>query len=322
VTSSVAGYDVVVVGAGFGGRCAGSGLLGAGVTNFVILEKTDGAGTSNDATRPNILDRLRRNTNARRLNHHVRFGSEVLSSVFDDSTDTWTLNTRAGQMYRSRVVIAGPTDDAVVVGSGGLTMQQARRDGGAAYLGVAMRGFPNYFMAIGPDSVKGAQVRYIVACLRLMARSDSTRIEVRRSTQRLFNKRVHADADALWNFRARRKRQPVAAAFDLAPVSGVEDEVYDGPATLGVADNHHEVRVRLTGHLEPIDGRYHWQGMILDAPTEAALKAAQPVTLTVGGRAAEARITDQTPWGSYSVAGVGAPPFALDEVEIAIPQIG
>jgi hypothetical protein len=34
--------------------------------------------------------------------------------------------------------------------------------------------------------------------------------------------------------------------------------------------------------------------------------------LTVDDRNAEARITEQTPWGSHSIAGVGAPPFALD----------
>ena len=38
----------------------------------------------------------------------------------------------------------------------------------------------------------------------------------------------------------------------------------------------------------------------------------QPVSLTVGDRTASARITERTPWGSYSVAGVGAPPFTVE----------
>lgn len=88
--------------------------------------------------------------------------------------------------------------------------------------------------------------------------------------------------------------------------------VYEGPATLTHADEQHVVRVRLTGHLDPIDGRYHWQGMVFDTPPDVLLTTSPAVTVTVAQRSAQARITDQTPWGSYSVAGVGAPPFPLD----------
>jgi Domain of unknown function (DUF4873) len=42
----------------------------------------------------------------------------------------------------------------------------------------------------------------------------------------------------------------------------------------------------------------------------------QPVSLTVGDRTASARITERTPWGSYSVAGVGAPPFTVEPIEL------
>jgi Domain of unknown function (DUF4873) len=81
-------------------------------------------------------------------------------------------------------------------------------------------------------------------------------------------------------------------------------DLYDGPAVLGIGDQRHPVRVRLAGHVDPIDGRYHWQGMVFDAPAVEG-----PVLLAVGGRTAPARITEQTPWGSYSIAGVGAPPY-------------
>ena len=94
-----------------------------------------------------------------------------------------------------------------------------------------------------------------------------------------------------------------------APGEPLHDEVYDGSAVLTVGADAHDVRVRLTGHLDPIDGRYHWQGTVFDVPT--ILKAAQPVTLTIGERRAPARITEETPWGSYSIAGVGMPPYDL-----------
>jgi hypothetical protein len=88
--------------------------------------------------------------------------------------------------------------------------------------------------------------------------------------------------------------------------------VYEGPAAMRVDDVDHAVRVRLTGHLDPIDGKYHWRGMVFELPTESAARMPRPVSVTIGGRTAEAQLTDVTPWGTHSVAGVGAPPYPLD----------
>ncbi len=44
-------------------------------------------------------------------------------------------------------------------------------------------------------------------------------------------------------------------------------KTYDGAATLTIAGTSHPVRVRLIGHLDPIDGNYHWQGTILSSTT-------------------------------------------------------
>ena len=95
---------------------------------------------------------------------------------------------------------------------------------------------------------------------------------------------------------------------DLTAVS-LDPPVYDGPAVLTCGDARHAVRVRLTGRIDPIDGRYHWQGTVFDAPAVSG-----QVRLAIeGGRgpAVPARITEQTPWGNYSIAGVGAPPYDL-----------
>jgi hypothetical protein len=87
-----------------------------------------------------------------------------------------------------------------------------------------------------------------------------------------------------------------------------EREPYDGPAVLHVGDVDHTVRVRLIGHLEPIDGQYHWQGAIFGELPDDVLK--RPLaTLTVDGRTAQARVTERTPQGVYGVVGVGNPPF-------------
>jgi Domain of unknown function (DUF4873) len=97
-------------------------------------------------------------------------------------------------------------------------------------------------------------------------------------------------------------------------------DLYDGPATIRVGDEERTVRVRLSGHLDPIDGRYHWQGTAFDALPDG-VKLPRQVAVSVGDGYAEARITELTPWGSYSVAGVGAPPFALGNVEFFLPVL-
>jgi P-aminobenzoate N-oxygenase AurF/Domain of unknown function (DUF4873) len=105
---------------------------------------------------------------------------------------------------------------------------------------------------------------------------------------------------------AKTARQPAAEVVDPTDET---DDVYDGPASLRVGDTDYPVRVRLTGHLDPIDGRYHWRGTIFETIPDDVLKTPR-VSLTVGEHTSAARITERTPWGTYSVAGEGAPPFA------------
>jgi Domain of unknown function (DUF4873) len=88
-------------------------------------------------------------------------------------------------------------------------------------------------------------------------------------------------------------------------------DLYDGPAQLRVDDVEHAVRVRLSGHLDPIDGRYHWRGMVFDWSPATAARLPQPVRMSVGAHTAEAQLTEVTPWGTHSVVGVGAPPYPL-----------
>lgn len=210
-------------------------------------------------------------------------------------------------IYATGYSVPGSLPDETLVGARGLTIRQAWRDGMEPYAGVALHGFPNYFMTSGPD--REARARYAIECVQLMDRTQSTRIEVRGSSQQIFNERVHLRRPA---------HHPPAQAFDLSSSAGVEVEIYDGPATLTIADACRQVRVRLAGRLDPIDGKYHWQGTIFERLSADILKRDRKVTLAVGERSAAGRITEQTPWGTCSVVGVGAPPFALPDV--AVPQ--
>jgi cation diffusion facilitator CzcD-associated flavoprotein CzcO len=221
------------------------------------------------------------------------------------------IRTRDGGEHRADAIIYGTgfaASDSRLVGAGGLTIQQAWEDGMEPVLGVAVHGFPNYFFINRPDGVlQAAQTRYVVKCLELMKSTASTRIEVRRSSQQVFNERAHLNP---------AQPLPVASAFDLSGTAGDDKETYDGAATLTIGDACHPVRVRLTGHLDPIDGHYHWQGTVFsslpDALPDEALRQARAATLTVGGVSAPARIVEQTPWGTHSIAGVGAPPYPPD----------
>jgi len=224
---------------------------------------------------------------------------DVVGSEFDETGHTWRISTRAGDTYDASVVIS---------------YDQAPSPAGMApYLGVAVHGLPNRFFVSGPD-VHGQQ-QYIARCLNAMARTESTRIEVRHSTQRTYTARYRPGSEINW----RRVRRKIRSAFDLSSRVGIQDEVYDGPAAVQIGDDIHDVRVRLTGHLDPIDGRYHWQGTVFDTLPDD--NPPQRVRLAVGDRTAEARITERTPWGSYSVVGVGEPPFALDEVVVTLPVL-
>lgn len=229
----------------------------------------------------------------------------VVSAI--DAFTSSGVRTRDGVEHRADAIVFGTgyavADSAAhLVGARGMTIQQAWTDGMEPFCGVAVHGLPNYFLVCGPDI--DTQQRYIVECLRLMKRTGSTRIEVRRSTQHVFSERAQLTPAAA---------QPVAAAFDLSssrPDDFVGHDSYDGAATLDIAGVRHAVRVRLTGHLDPIDGNYHWQGTVFERLPQESLKQGRAATLTVGEHSAPARIVEETPWGTHSVAGVGAPPYA------------
>ena len=248
---------------------------------------------------------------APRLQRTVRFAPrrrpEVVASPVEEVTAAG-VRTADGVHHKADAIIYG-TGFAVagrgpaLVGPGGLTLEQAWTDGAEPYLGVALHGFPNYFTISGPDVE--AATRDVIACLQLM--TGHTRIEARRSAQQVFNERVHL---------RRPPQHPPASAFDLSSPIGVHDDTYHGPAVLNGADTCLHVRVQLSGRIDPIDGQYHWQGTIFDQLSDDLVRA-RAVTLAVGDRKASARITERTPQSTYSIAGVGAPPYARAQLEVS-----
>ena len=95
-----------------------------------------------------------------------------------------------------------------------------------------------------------------------------------------------------------------------------DNGVFDGTAELQVADTRYPVRVRLAGHLNPIDGQYHWQGLAYGAPGDLA--AGNEAHLTIGSRSAAVRLVEKIPSGQLMISGVGAPPY--DVSHPGLPQ--
>ena len=130
-------FDVVIVGAGFGGLCMAIKLLDEGVRNFVILEKAhEVGGTWRDNSYPGAAcdvqshfysysfepkaDWSRRyagwqeiqqyildTTERRGLRPFIRFGVEVGSARFDTASGRWVVGTRSGDTVTGRHVVLG-----------------------------------------------------------------------------------------------------------------------------------------------------------------------------------------------------------------------
>ncbi len=90
------------------------------------------------------------------------------------------------------------------------------------------------------------------------------------------------------------------------------EDGYAGPATLTVGTARLAVQVRLRGHFEPIDGRYHWYGRAEpDEGLAAALASGRAAgTLTTPAGSASCEISDPDPWQRFRITGSSAPPFA------------
>ncbi len=231
----------------------------------------------------------------------VRYVSAPVDAVFDERTHAWVIGDR-----RAGILIA----------SDGALPGEPRGDALAPYLGVAVHGVPNYFLLTGPDVA--AQKSYIAACLQYLSRTGGTRIEVRAGAQRTFHERSRGATHRSGRY-WRRVGTKIGASFEIRSRAEADDDGYDGPATVHIDGRDHRARVRLTGRIDPVDGRYHWQGTMSDTQYDGRLP--QDVTVTMDGTSAHARLTERTPQSTYSVVGVGAPPFPLDDLEVDVPQL-
>ena len=84
-------------------------------------------------------------------------------------------------------------------GKGGRALIDDWRDGASAYYGIAVNGYPNMFLLLGPNTGLGhnsvvfmieAQVRYTMDCLKWLWNGAGS-VEVKADVQNDFNKTLH-----------------------------------------------------------------------------------------------------------------------------------
>lgn len=95
-----------------------------------------------------------------------------------------------------------------VQGLGGVTLKEAWQDGAEAHRTIAVPGFPNLFMLLGPNSGLGhnsiifmveQQVDYLVQCIQAVRQSGARYLHPRAAVSRAFNDELQRDmARTIW----------------------------------------------------------------------------------------------------------------------------
>lgn len=255
------------------------------------------------------------------------------SAVFDENTDRWRVKTTSGEVHEPRILVAGdmegPCTTDTVMGLSHQSLAEAWKNGPATYLGIAVTGFPNFFVLNGTG--QGAErhlsmplkhrIRYIARCIALLNKYSATRIEVKPHAQEQFCRDVEHGllVERLIRRRYRRaSHRPEPGDFEFTTVEDREPThtYYMGPVVVAVDEGDVTVSVTLTGLFSPLDGNFHWYGRI--ASNDAVHEKMKPGTGLVW-----LRIADRTPvpaklghadvWNRIRVTGIGQPPYSTIE---------
>jgi len=96
-----------------------------------------------------------------------------------------------------------------VFGAGGRELNEVWRDGMAAYYGISVAGFPNFFLLLGPNTGLGhnsvvlmaeAQVRHVMRARELLQAQGAWALDVRQDVQDMHNAQLHRKmAGTVWS---------------------------------------------------------------------------------------------------------------------------
>ena len=94
-----------------------------------------------------------------------------------------------------------------------------------------------------------------------------------------------------------------------------DSDGYEGTAVLEVDRSRFDVQVRLRGHFQPIDGRYHWYGRIdaHEGLDELLGSGKARGVLTTAEGSAPCELSEPDPSHRYRITGISTPPFRAGE---------
>ncbi len=132
-----------------------------------------------------------------------------------DRIEAGGVRTRDGELHEADVIVYATGFKATeflapmrVTGLGGRTLADEWHRGAHAYLGVAVSGFPNFFMLYGPNTNLGhnsilvmieAQVGYVIDALQRLGERGANRLDVRREIMDEYNRALQRDlARSVW----------------------------------------------------------------------------------------------------------------------------
>lgn len=84
-------------------------------------------------------------------------------------------------------------------GRGGITIDEAWKNGAEAYLGTTVSGFPNLYLLMGPNTGLGhnsmvfmieSQIEYVLRCMRTLDARGAKIADVKQKAQKLFNEHL------------------------------------------------------------------------------------------------------------------------------------
>jgi len=123
----------------------------------------------------------------------IRGNSIVLADGSEREVDTIILATGFH--------VTDPPTAALVRGRDGRTLAKTMKTGIQAYLGTTLRGLPNFFKLIGPNTGLGhssmvfmieSHVRYVIDALRVMDEQEIATFEIRPEAMAAYNDRVQS----------------------------------------------------------------------------------------------------------------------------------
>ena len=124
-----------------------------------------------------------------------------------------------------------PVPEGMITGRDGVDLGKAWRQGPEAWRGVAVGGFPNMFLMMGPNTALGhnsvilmleAQMEFVLRALDYRRTSGQRVLEIKRSAQRDYNRWLHRKlAGTVWNSGG-------CSSWYLHPESGLNTTLWPG----------------------------------------------------------------------------------------------